>query len=213
MHHVYYEPRLGALILPQKIGGSPLVKGMNDRFHVTTAAYWGLQLEFDHARRQGEPANSKFVHQLGQTLYWSMDYLHDQHNALLSFLWAGLVGDPAVFGAIVESHPNTVRAQIDQSLVEGVEQLRRYRLDRWERTGRVIETDRAQWCDTHQPDDNYWKCNPRQRFEPTGPATNVYYAGLDYLCAYWAFRYYRLDAHPAVARLNLPVQARTIAER
>jgi len=208
-HHVYYEHRLGALVLPQKIGGSRLVKGMNDRFHVTTAAYWGLQLEFDHARRHGEPPNGKFVNQLGQTLYWSMDYLHDQHNALLSFLWAGLVSDPAVFDTIVESHPNTVHGQIEQALVEGVEQLRRYRLDRWVRPGRVVETDRAQWCDTQAPDDNYWKCNPRLVFEPTGPATNVYYAGLDYLYAYWSLRYFRLDRHPSLVKLNLPVLPRT----
>ncbi|HVC97769.1 MAG TPA: hypothetical protein VND64_29130 [Pirellulales bacterium] len=208
-HHVYYEHRLGALVLPQKIGGSPLVKGMNDRFHVTTAAYWALQLEFDHARRHGEAPNGKFVYQLGQTLYWSMDYLHDQHNALLSFLWAGLVNDPAVFDTIVDSHPNTVRGQIEQALVEGVEQLRRYRLDRWVRSGRVIETNRAQWCDMQAPDDNYWKCDPRLIFEPTGQATNAYYAGLDYLYSYWSLRYYRLDKHPTLVKLNSPVLART----
>jgi hypothetical protein len=63
--------------------------------------------------------------------------------------------------------------------VEGVEQLRRYPLVRWVRPGRMVKTDRAQWCDAYPPDDNYWKCDRRLVFEPTGPATNVYCAGLD----------------------------------
>jgi hypothetical protein len=208
-HHVYFEHRLGAVVLPQKIGGSLLVKGMNDRFHVTTAAYWGLQLEFDHARRHSEPWNDKFVHQLGQTLYWSMEYLHDQHNALLSFLWSGLVQDPHVFSTIIDEHRNTATDQIEQALLEGVEQLRRYRLDRWVRPGRINKTDRAQWCDTAAPDDNYWKCDPRLIFEPTGEATNAYYAGLDYLCAYWSLRYYGLERHPALGNRFFPILSRT----
>ncbi len=204
-HHVYYEPPWATLVPPQKIGGSPLVKGMNDRFHVVTAAYFGLQLEFDHARRSGEPVNDKFVHQLGQTMYWAMDYLHDQHNSLCSFLWAGLVSDQHVFQTIVDRKPNTARGQIDQALMEGVEQLRRFKLDRWVRTGQVVDSGRAQWIDTHAPDDFYWKCNPHLVFEPTGPATNVYYSALDYLYAYWVMRYYRLDQHPAIVQLNLQV--------
>ncbi len=208
-HHVYYEPPLASLVPPQKIGGSPLVKGMNDRFHVTTAAYFGLQLEFDHARRSGEPVNDKFVHQLGQTMYWAMEYLHDQHNSLCSFLWAGLAADPHVFDAIVDHKPSAARGHVEQALLEGVEQLRRFKLDRWVRTGRVVDSGRAQWVDTHAPDDFYWKCNPHLVFEPTGSASGAYYAALDYLYAYWVMRYYRLDQHPAIAQLKLKVLAPT----
>jgi hypothetical protein len=126
-------------------------------------------------------------------------------NSLCSFLWAGLVAERHVFETIVDRKPNTARGQIDQALMEGVEQLRRFKLDRWVRTGRVVDSGRAQWVDTHAADDFYWKCNPHLVFEPTGPATNVYYAALDYLYAYWVMRFYHLDNHPAIAKQNLGV--------
>ena len=59
-HHVYFEEPLRSIVLPQRIGGSPFLKGMNDRNHVTNAAFMGLALELDHARRNGAKPNTKF---------------------------------------------------------------------------------------------------------------------------------------------------------
>jgi hypothetical protein len=209
-HHVYYENPWRSVILPQRIGGSRLVKGMNDRNHVTNAAYFGLALELDHSRRHGEPANAKFLHQLGQTMYHSMEYLHDQRNSLCTFMWAGLLQDAAVRAAIVPPRElERVRAELAAALVDAVEQLRHFRLDRFQYPGPHIEMDHLQWNDDFQPDDNYWKANPYVRKERTGPADNIAYCAMDYLYAYWLFRYYGLEAHPALAGLEMPVLART----
>lgn len=81
----------------------------------------------------------------------------------------------------------------------------RPKLDRWVGAGRVVDSGRAQWGDTHAADDFYWKCNPHLVFEPTSSATNVYYAALDYLYAYWVMRFYHLDRHPAIVKQNLGV--------
>ncbi|MEK6234098.1 MAG: hypothetical protein N2C14_05255, partial [Planctomycetales bacterium] len=69
-HHVYYEKPFHSLVLPQKIGAHPLVKGMNDRNHVCNAAFMGLCLEMHAANTQGRPVDAVFLYQLGQTRYW-----------------------------------------------------------------------------------------------------------------------------------------------
>ena len=38
-HHCYFEYPRNLIVLPQRVGGSPFVKGMNDRNHVTNAAF------------------------------------------------------------------------------------------------------------------------------------------------------------------------------
>ena len=67
-HHVYYEEPW-SLVQPQRVAASPLVKGMNDRNHAINAAFTGLTLELDFARRTNTAWNPKFMYQLGQTMY------------------------------------------------------------------------------------------------------------------------------------------------
>jgi len=189
-HHVYYEDPWRSLIQPQRIGGSPFVKGMNDRNHVTNAAFVGLCLELDHAERHGEPFNEKFVYQLGQTMYWSMEYLYDQRNSLCSFMWGALLSDPQVARAILHRRDETaVRARLAQALAEGVEQLRRFPLDRFSYDGPDHEMPDLQWIDDWRADDSYWKCSPYLRHERTGPAKNMAFCAMDYLYAYWLYRH------------------------
>lgn len=202
-HHVYYEDPW-KLVQPQKIGYSNLVKGTNDRNHVANAAFVGLALELDHARRSGNEPNAKFLHQLGQTLLWTTRHPTMARNALCNFMWAGLAQDPRVFDAVVEHKPNSTRAEIEDGLAAGIEQLRRFRLDRFYYPGREYVTPGLNWCDTFRPDDTYWKTDPHDVWEPTQPATNQIMCAMDYLYAYWLFRYYRLDELPYVKKLNLP---------
>lgn len=208
-HHVYYEHPWASLAPPQVVGGSPFVKGMNDRNHVTNAAFMGLMLEFDHARRHNEPYNDKFVFQLGQTMVHSMEYLYDRRNSLCAFMWGGLLQDPRVFDVVVNKRREQTRGQRDRALVEGVEQLRHFALDRFEYDGPHIAMDAIQWNDDFQPDDFYWKVNPYLRKPKTGPRRAMAYCAVDYLYAYWLLRYFRLDEHPAVAAANVPALART----
>lgn len=208
-HHVYFEYPLRSLVLPQRVGASPFVKGMNDRAHVTLAAFYGLALELDHARRHGQPPNEKFLYQLGRTMYWSMDYLHDKRNSLCAFMWGGLLSDPLARSAIVERAERHVWPQLERALREGVEQLARFPLDRFCRDGPDVIMPELQWCDDAKPCDNYWHWNPYSRQKRTGPPKNVAYCGMDYLYAYWLLRYYGLDQHPALAPYRLGVLART----
>ena len=110
---------------PQRVGASPLVKGMNDRNHVTGAAFTGLALELNYARRTKTAWNPKFMYQLGQTVYLAIGYPDMQRNAVCNFMWAALWCDPAVFECIVTHKRNTAQTQIEQGLAAGVEQLRR----------------------------------------------------------------------------------------
>ena len=43
------------------------------------------------------------------------------------------------------------------------------------------------------PDVYHWKADPKARWQVTGPATNRHVAAIDYLLAYWLFRYYKLQ--------------------
>ncbi len=207
-HHVYYEEPW-SLIQPQRVGASPLVKGMNDRNHVVCAAFTGLALELDYARRTNTAWNPKFMFQLGQTVYLAMGHPDMPRNALCNFMWAALAQNPAVFESIVTHKRNTAQTQIEQGLAVGVEQLRRFKLDRFVYPGRLIETPDLRWVDEFRPDDTYWKESPRLAFQPTGANTNECFCAMDYLYAYWLLRYYGLDRHPSLVRQNIPVLQRT----
>jgi hypothetical protein len=196
-HHVYYEEPW-SLVQPQRAGVSLFIKGGNDRNHLVNAAFFGLALELDFARRHGIDFNAKFVHQLGQTLRLTMEHPDMQRHALGAFMWAGLAQNPRVFDAIVTHHPNTARAHIEEGLVNGVEQLRRFKLDRWVYPGRVHETRDFYWIDQWRPDDTYWKEDPHMAFEATGASTNQCFCAMDFLYAYWLFRYYKLDEQPVL---------------
>jgi hypothetical protein len=195
----YYKDPHKSPIVPQRIGDHPLVKGMNDRFHVTGAAFIGLAMDIDYRRRNDKPLNRTFMYRLGRTMYWSMRNIGNQRNALCNFMWAGMLSDPERFEMIVRKRERAAIAkQIDRCLADGVEQLRRFRLDRFVHEGRYQKTDRLQWVDAQTPDVYYWKADPKARWQITGPATNRHVAAIDYLFAYWLFRYYDLQSHAAI---------------
>jgi hypothetical protein len=153
----------------------------------------------DHARRTGAALDRTFSYQLGQTMYWSMRYLETHNNSLCSFMWAGLLSDPEVFAAVIPRDADATRRQLDMVLVRGVEQLRRFPLDRRHWVGQEQTAAAPQWVDRYRPDDYHWKCDPLAVWQVTGPATNELYCAIDYLYAYWLMRYYRLDAAPVLA--------------
>ena len=199
-HHVYYQRPLLHLVQPQRIGASPFLKGMNDRNHVTNAAFIALALERHIARRTGNPLDPEFFYQLGRTMFWSMRALEAQNNSLCNFMWAGILSDPELFGLMIPSRADSVRAQVDRVLVRGVEQLRRFKLDRFVYYGKEHISPVPQWNDTYRPDEYYWKANPHAVWEVTGAATNEMFCAIDYLHAYWLMRYYHLQQHPVLAR-------------
>lgn len=193
----YYKDRYKSPIVPQRVGNHPLVKGMNDRFHVTAAAFTGLSMDIDYRRRIGKPLNRTFMYRLGRTMYWSMQKIGNQRNALCNFMWAGMLSDPERFEMIVRKRERAAtEKQIERCLADGVEQLRRFRLDRFVHKGRYQKTDKLQWVDAQMPDVYHWKADPKARWQVTGPATNRHVAAIDYLLAYWLFRYYDLENLP-----------------
>jgi hypothetical protein len=138
-----------------------------------------------------------------------MDYAQHYRNSLCHFMWAAILDDAQVFEAIVRHKPNTIRSQVERGLEIGIDELRRYPLDRFSRPGLEIATGEPQSVDQflpgyrwHQPPMSYWKV--------TGPATNNLHTTICYLHAYWLMRYYRLDEHPHVQKLNLDVLARNV---
>ncbi len=207
-HHVYYEDPLRHLIRPQQIGGSRFVKGMNDRFHVTSAAFIGLNLELNAARLSGRAFDRTFVHQLGQTMYWSMSEIHDKKNSYCAFMWGAILSDPKVFDAIVPKKADSTRRQLAASLEQGVEQLRRFPLDRFFPGGNAIQVKEAVWVDEFRPDEYKWKHDPLEGWKTAGPSTNILVCPIDYLQAYWLMRLYRLEDHPAVAEKHQAVLIR-----
>src|SRR5207237_1126248 len=150
-----------------------------------------------------------FAYELGQSMYWGMDYLDGQRNALCNFQWAALLQDQRLFDSIVKRKPNTVRGKMERNLVDGVEQLRHFQLGRFSYPGQDLQTDSLHWCDEFRPDDYYWKVKPQAIFQKTGPATDTVLCAMDYLHAYWLLRYYRLDEYQPLAKLNLAVLRRT----
>lgn len=193
-HHAYYEDPHKLLVRPQRVGAHPLVKGMNDRNHVTCAAYTGLMLELEQSRRTAKPVDGRFMFRLGRTMYWSMKRIGGERNALCNFMWAGMLSDPERMKRMIRTDERPhVRRQIERGVADGVEQLRRFPIDRFNQQGRKMKSKKMQWVDGYAPDDFYWKVGPYQRFKPTGPATDRTRCAIDYLAAYWLFRYWKLD--------------------
>jgi hypothetical protein len=203
-HHVYYEEPLRSPVLPQAVAASPFLKGMNDRNHAMNAAFTGLQLERLDAARDGREIDREFAYQLGQTQCFGIELLADQRNALCSFQWAALVDDPQLGPAMLR-RPDEARAVAQRALVEGVEQLRRFRLERLATPGEAVKTGRLQWVDAWGVDEYYWKADPTQAWQASGPPGNGSFAAIDYLHAYWLLRAFGLDRHPAVVERHADV--------
>ena len=204
-HHCYYEDPRRHLICPQRVGGSPLIKGMNDRNHVTNAAFVGLMLELDEARRTKRPVDREFMYQLGRTMVHSMELLYDQRNALCTFMWAGLTREASLLQVFAPDDWRSHQLRTAAALVDGVEQLRRFRLDRWWIGGRYEEKPDLQWCDAFRPDDSQWKVSPYMTFVATGPYFNEHYCAMDFLYAYWVARYFRLQDHVTLRQAHAAV--------
>jgi hypothetical protein len=200
-HHVYYEEPWRNIVQPQRVAASPFIKGWNDRAHAIYASFAGMELDIDRARRAGVNLDGTFLNQLGATMLHGMDFASRYRNSLCYFMWAGLLSDPEVFEAVVRHKRNTVRGQVERGLEVGLDELKRYPLDRFSRPGREIETDQAASVDQFLPGYR-WHQFPNLLWEPSGPATNNVYNSICFLHAYWLFRYYRLQEHPHVQRLG-----------
>lgn len=194
-HHVYYSAPLKSFILPQKIGGSVLVKGMNDRNHVTNAAYVSLMLDLHQSARDQTEMDGTFLFRMGRTMFHSLRRIENEHNSLCNFMWCGLLSHPVVFQKIIQpEEQQRTGAQLNYLLYTGIEQLRRFRLDRFSTPGEVETVDYPVWVDESKPNSGYaWKNNPHSAWRSNGPAINQATCSIDYLYAYWLMRYYRLD--------------------
>ncbi len=206
-HHCYYQdPLKNLLVRPQEIVASPFLKGMNDRNHVMNAAFLGLVLERHQAVVEGRaPFDDRFMYRLGQTMQVGAEYLDGKHNALCSFMWAALLSDPQTSGAIVPKRQEAERARMERMLVHGVEQLRRFPLDRFHYPGRLVPMPTAVWVDRRRVSDYHWKEPHDVAFQATAAPTGEVTCGTDYLYAYWLWRHYGLDRHPQVTRFHGPV--------
>jgi hypothetical protein len=204
-HHVFYEDPWLYPVVPQRVGASPVVKGMNDRNHVINAAFVSLELERDHARQANEAFNQKFVYRMGRTMYWGMQRIEGHHNSLCNFMWAGILNEPGMFDVMIPRRSGATRQQVDRVMVNGIEQLRRFRLDRFDYPGRRVEVRQPQWVDRYRPENYYWKNDPFQIWEFSGPPKDSIYAAIDYLYAYWLLRYYHLERHPAAVGAHAAV--------
>lgn len=208
-HHVYYEAPLRSLIQPQRVAESVFLKGMNDRNHVTNAAFTGLSLELFAARRDGRDFDREFVYQLGQTMCYSLGRIGRERNALCNLMWAALLRDPAVFEAMVREDSAAALAIEERAVRDAVEQLRRFRLDRFDYPGREVASEAPLWVDQRRIDDYQWKADPHRGWQVSGPATNNVRCAIDFLHAYWLLRHYRLDEHPALDERAAAVLRRT----
>ncbi len=197
-HHVYFEQPWKSLIQPQRVAASPLVKGMNDRNHAISAAFTGLLLERYQATCDGRGIDETFVYRLGQTLYWGMQALERDANSLCNFMYAGLLADEQMFAAMSPQRPDQTRRQVAGLLDSGVEQLRRFPLDRFHRPGETYKTRQATGVDARRGSDFYWKEPSDEAFRPTGPINGRTNCGTDYLYAYWLMRHFGLDETPAI---------------
>jgi len=212
-HHVYYEAPLRSLIHPQRVAASPFLKGMNDRNHVTNAAFTGLALELFAARRDGRAADRDFLYELGQTMCYSLGRIGGEKNALCNFMGAALLRDPPTFDAMTRDDRGAALALEERAMRDGVEQLRRFRLDRFDYPGREVESAEPLWVDQRRSDDYHWKADPRRGWQVTGPPGDNVRCSIDFLYAYWLLRYYRLDEHPALDERAAAVLRRTPALR
>ncbi|NNJ24228.1 hypothetical protein [Alienimonas chondri] len=193
-HHVYYEVPT-QLVRPQRIGASAVVKGMNDRHHVFTAGYTALLLEWELARSANTAADGQFLYEMGRTPLYAMRGVRGERNSLLSFLWGGLLMDGRRAAAILPD-PREQQAEFAiarHEIEEGVEHLRRFPLSR---RSAIVEKNGERpdvWVVEQRPWDCYvWKANPNLTYRQTGPVLDKWAAGIDYLHAYWAARYWGL---------------------
>ncbi len=182
---------------PQRVGRSRFI-GTNDKNHLANAAFLGLALELDAARHEAREPDARFLRRFGRTLYWSMKGLEGNKNSLCNFMWAGLLRDPRLRQAVVPDSWEATRRQVESLLETGVEQLRRFPLDRFRWQGVQEQGREAQWVDRYRPDSYHWKVKPRLVWQVTGPPTNLLTSAIDYLHAYWLFRHYELDQDPVV---------------
>jgi hypothetical protein len=198
--HAYYEPawRPPFIARPERVGRSRFLK-TNDLNHLVSATFVGLVLELDAARRAGREPDARFLRELGQTLVWSIGKLEAQRNSLANFMLAALLQDPALLQAMAPRDAERVRARVERLLDQGVEQLRRFPLDRFRWSGVQFEADAPLWADEYRPDSYYWKVDARLGWQVTGPPTNMLTSAIDYLHAYWLFRQHRLHEHVVVA--------------
>jgi hypothetical protein len=204
--HAYYEPawRPPFIVRPERVGRSRFLK-TNDLNHLVNATFVGLVLELDAARRAGREPDARFLHELGQTLVWSIGKLEAQRNSLANFMLAALLQDPVLLRTMAPRDAERVRARVERLLDQGVEQLRRFPLDRFRWSGVRYEADAPLWASDHQPDSYYWKVDARLGWRVTGPTTNLLTSAIDYLHAYWLFRQHRLHEHAVVAERHAEV--------
>lgn len=193
-HHVYYENPLRHLIVPQRVGFNPIVKGMNDRNHVMNAAFWGVMLELFRQKSENVDLDKKFCHELGQSMFWTMERIAGDRNALCNFMWTGMLTQPEMLQTIIPEHQARVAQQMPILTRDGIEQLRRFRLDRFSYTGERVETPGPTWVDVRQAKDcYYWKSDPKLAWKFTGERSDAHTCSIDYLFAYWMMRFFRLD--------------------
>lgn len=194
-HHVYYEKPLRSLILPQKVAVMPFIKGMNDRNHVCNAAYTGLFIERWAATKDQRDIDKKFTYQLGRTMYWTMQAIQSHGNALCNFQWAAMLNDPRAFQAMIEPDEAQQTAhQVAQLKAVGMEQLRRFPVNRFHQPGEKVEMKSAQWVDARPLHDSYlWKADHFDAWRPNGEDSNIHIASLDFMHTYWLMRYWQLD--------------------
>ena len=204
-HHVYWEDPRKTLVRPQRVGFNPLVKGMNDRHHVLTAAYHAALLEQfgrDGAWRGGPgrpggavPSDPLFLYRIGRTGYWTMRKLARERNALCAFLWTGLLDDPQRSAAVLPDPRERAAAFEDcrVAVADGIEHLTRFPIDRRHYPRESVDVRELQWVAEVDPFDCYvWKADNRHVLRVLGPPTGTVTAALDYLHAYWALRFWRL---------------------
>lgn len=194
-HHVYYESPLRHLILPQRIGASVFVKGMNDRNHVCNAAYIGLFLERFDAVKNNRPLDSRFCYELGRTMFWTLRHLENHRNGLINFQWVGILSDPELFPRILkENEQQDIFRQLTRLHADGMEQLRRFPINRFGTEGKEAETSSPLWVDARKRHDAYlWKSDAFQAWQSNGQTTPTHIASIDFLHAYWLMRYWQLD--------------------
>ncbi len=197
--HVYYEPpwRPPFVVRPERIGKSRFLK-TNDLNHLVNAAFVGLALELDAARREAREPDGRLLRELGQTLLFSIEKLEQQRNSLANFMLAALLQDPEILRAIAPRQAEQVRQRVERLLDQGVEQLRRFPLDRFRWSGVETEANAPQWADGYRPDSYLWKVDARLAWEVTGGPTKLLTSAIDYLHAYWLFRHHRLHEAPVV---------------
>lgn len=210
-HPYYHSAWRPPFFPPQRVGRSRFVDA-NDLNHVVAATYTALQLELHAARREDRARDVVFLHQLGQTLSLASARLSRFRNSLATFMWAAVVTDPDAAEAILGADRVTAERALEPLLADGVEQLRRFGVDRFRWTGREHRgAPTPQWIDAYRPDAYHWKVEPDRTWEVTGPPTNLHTAAIDYLHAYWLFRYHGLDRHPAVRASHAGVLGSALA--